>query len=220
MRSMLVRVSGGGVGGPPGMMAIVTVDPEQPAEQIRQAKEEARRQVEQFRQAAQEPEQQREWIRQNNVIYGGLIAVGLVLVQPFLTATTLDRSAEICVVAFSAAIPLLAALVLVNHQESFRRRLTDSRLVRVTRSRSCWRFRRPGRRLLAHHVARRSGGLGQCRRGNGGPFRRLLPPGAGRPPGPRSRTAPGTSRTRCKAASLTPFAPIKDLLTRLEIKEC
>jgi hypothetical protein len=41
----------------------------------------------------------------------------VVLVQPFLTAPSLDRSATICVVAFSVAIPLLAALVLVNRQE-------------------------------------------------------------------------------------------------------
>jgi cation transport ATPase len=121
------------------MMTFVAVDPEQRAEQIRaeqirQAKEEARQQVEQFRQAMQEPEQQREWVRQNNVIYGGLIAVGLVLVQPFLTATTLDWSAKICVIAFSAAIPLLAALVLVNRHENFRRRVADSVAVRVTQS--------------------------------------------------------------------------------------
>jgi hypothetical protein len=83
---------------------------------------------------AVDPEQQREWIRQNNVIYGGLIAVGLVLVQPFFTATTLDWSAKICVVAFSVAIPLLAALVLVNRQEIFRSRVTDSVVVRVSQS--------------------------------------------------------------------------------------
>lgn len=115
-------------------MTIVAVDPEQQAAQIRQVKEEAQRQAARIRQAAQEPEQQREWIRQNNVIYGGLIAVGLVLVQPFLTATTLDWSAKICVIAFSAAIPLLAALVLVNRQEDFRRRVTDSLVVRATQS--------------------------------------------------------------------------------------
>jgi hypothetical protein len=114
-------------------MAIVAVDPEQQAVE-RQVREEARRQAAWIQQAATEPEQQREWIRQNNVIYGGLIAVGLVLVQPFLTATSLNRSAQICVIAFSVAIPLLAALVLVNRQENFRRRVTDSRLVRVTQS--------------------------------------------------------------------------------------
>jgi cation transport ATPase len=117
-------------------MTIVEVDPEQQAVQVREAEEEeeARQQAAWIERAAQEPEQQREWIRQNNVIYGGLIAVGLILVQPFLTATTLDWPAKVCVIAFSAAIPLLAALVLVNLQENFRRRVTDSRLVRVTQS--------------------------------------------------------------------------------------
>jgi hypothetical protein len=33
------------------------------------------------------------------------------MVQPFLTAASLDLSARVCVVAFSVAIPLLAALV-------------------------------------------------------------------------------------------------------------
>jgi hypothetical protein len=116
------------------MMAVVAFDPEQQAAQIRQVKEEARRQAAWIQQAAEEPEQLREWIRQNNVIYGGLIAIGLVLVQPFLTATSLNWSAKICVIAFSAAIPLLAALILVNRQESFRRRVTDSLLVRATQS--------------------------------------------------------------------------------------
>ena len=115
------------------MMAGVA-DPEQDAVQIRQVEDEARGEEAALRRAGAEPEQQREWIRQNNVIYGGLIAAGLVLVQPFLTAPALNWSARICVIAFSAAIPLLAGLVMVNQQESFRRRATDSVLVRVTQS--------------------------------------------------------------------------------------
>ena len=116
------------------MMTAVANDQEQQAVQIRQVEEEARRQAAWIQRAAEEPEQQREWIRQNNVIYGGLIAIGLVLVQPFLTSTPRDWSAKICVVAFSVAIPLLAALVLVSRQETFRRRPTDSLVVRATRS--------------------------------------------------------------------------------------
>jgi hypothetical protein len=80
-----------------------------------------------------DPAQEQEWLRQNNLIYGGLIGIGVVLVQPFLTAASLDRSATICVVAFSMAIPLLAALVLVNRQEVFRRRLTKAVTVEVAR---------------------------------------------------------------------------------------
>ena len=81
-----------------------------------------------------EPEQEEEWIRQNNLIYGGLIVVGVYMVQPFLTATSLDLPAKISVVAFSVAIPLLAALVLVSQQEAFRRRATKSRIVAITKA--------------------------------------------------------------------------------------
>jgi uncharacterized membrane protein len=75
----------------------------------------------------QDPGQEQEWLRQNNLIYGGLIGVGVVLVQPFLTAGSLDVPATICVLAFSVAIPILAALVMLNQQEAFRRRATASR---------------------------------------------------------------------------------------------
>ena len=81
----------------------------------------------------QDPQQEQEWLRQLNLIYGGLIAIGVIMVQPFLTAASLDLSAIVCVVAFSVAIPLLAALVLVNQQEAFRRRATKSVLVAVAR---------------------------------------------------------------------------------------
>jgi hypothetical protein len=81
----------------------------------------------------QDPEQIQEWLRQNNLIYGGLIGIGVVMVQPFLTAASVDLSAKICVVAISVAIPLLAALVLVNRQEAFRRRVAKSVLVETAR---------------------------------------------------------------------------------------
>jgi hypothetical protein len=73
--------------------------------------------------------QEAEWVRQNNLAYVGLMGAGLVMVQPFVTAATLDLPAKICVVAFAVAIPLLAALVLVSQQEAFRRRSTPSVLV-------------------------------------------------------------------------------------------
>jgi hypothetical protein len=78
--------------------------------------------------------QQREWLRQNNLIYGGLIGIGAVLVQPFLSAASLDLTATICVVAFSLAIPILSALLMLNHQEAFRRRAISSRFVDVGRA--------------------------------------------------------------------------------------
>ena len=68
------------------------------------------------------------------MIYGGLIGVAVVMVQPFLAATTLDMSARVSVIAFAVAIPLLAALVLVNRQETFRGRRSASVSVVVAQS--------------------------------------------------------------------------------------
>jgi O-antigen/teichoic acid export membrane protein len=81
----------------------------------------------------QNPEREQEWLRQLSLIYSGLIGIGVVMVQPFLTAASLDLSAMVCVVAFSVAIPLLAALALVNQQEAFRRRASRSALAEVAR---------------------------------------------------------------------------------------
>lgn len=72
--------------------------------------------------------QQDEVLRQNNLMYGALIGVGVVVVQPFLTAPqeTLGVAARICVLAFAVAIPMLAALIMLNRQEVFRRRAAGS----------------------------------------------------------------------------------------------
>ena len=72
-------------------------------------------------------------MRQLSLIYSGLIGIGVVMVQPFLTASSLDLSAKISVVAFSVAIPMLAALVLVNQQEVLRQRATTTFLVETAR---------------------------------------------------------------------------------------
>ena len=81
----------------------------------------------------QDPQQEQEWVRQLSLVYSGLIGIGVLMVQPFLTAASLDSSAKISVIAFSVAIPLLAGLVLVNQQEVFRRRMTKSVLVETAR---------------------------------------------------------------------------------------
>jgi len=70
-----------------------------------------------------------EALRQSGVIYGGLIAIGVVMVQGFLETSSLDAPAKVGTVAFAVAIPLLAALVLINRQEAFRGRRTASRSV-------------------------------------------------------------------------------------------
>jgi hypothetical protein len=75
-----------------------------------------------------------ESVRQNGLIYGGLIGIGVVIIQGFLEAPSQNPSARISVIAFSVAIPLLAALVMVNRQETFRRRRTPSLTVTIAES--------------------------------------------------------------------------------------
>ena len=99
------------------------------------AREEARRTAEEARARAAHAlsgEMKEEVIRQSGLIYGGLILIGVYMVQPFLVAPSLDASAKVSVIAFAVAIPLLAALVMVNRQEAFRRRRTTSITVNVT----------------------------------------------------------------------------------------
>ena len=67
-----------------------------------------------------------EAVKQTGLIYGGLIGIAVVMVQGFLEAPSDDTSARVSIIAFSVAIPLLAALVMVNRQETFRRRPTPS----------------------------------------------------------------------------------------------
>jgi hypothetical protein len=117
---------------------VVTVTEDAEREATRDAKrlaEDKRNEAEWLaRHITQDPELQQEWIRQDNLAYSGLIAIGIVLVQPFVAGASLDISGMICAVAFAIAIPLLAALVLVNRQETFRRRRTSSRTVAVARA--------------------------------------------------------------------------------------
>ncbi|MFD3406406.1 hypothetical protein ACFWUU_37315 [Kribbella sp. NPDC058693] len=98
------------------------------------AEAEAERIQQEVEDATSDPASQEEWIRQSNLIYGGLAAAGLVVVQPFLTSSPLDLPAKICVIAFAVSIPLLAALLVLNRQEEFRRRVTRSRLVAVAKA--------------------------------------------------------------------------------------
>jgi cation transport ATPase len=76
-----------------------------------------------------------EVLRQQGLIYGGLmILIGVYMVEPFLTAPSLDASATTSILAFAVAIPLLAALVMVNRQEAFRGRRTPSVMVTVAQA--------------------------------------------------------------------------------------
>ncbi|MDX6279220.1 MAG: hypothetical protein QOH03_291 [Kribbellaceae bacterium] len=105
-----------------------------PAEQAQLAEAEADRIQQEVEGAAFEPAAQEEWIRQSNLVYGGLAAAGLVVVQPFLTESSLDLPAMVCVIAIAVSIPLLAALLVLNRQEAFRRRPTRSAVVGVAKA--------------------------------------------------------------------------------------
>ena len=108
---------------------------ERAEEAERTAEERTRAQAERLKAEALAPTgpMAREELGQLGLIYGGLILIGLYMVQPFLTAPSLDASAKVSIVAFSVAIPLLAALVMVNRQEAFRGRRTSSVTVTIAR---------------------------------------------------------------------------------------
>lgn len=83
---------------------------------------------------AQSEEGRDESLRQLGVMYGGLIGIAVVMIQPFMAATTLDVSAKISSVAFAVAVPLLAALILVNRQEMFRAQRSPSVVATVAQA--------------------------------------------------------------------------------------
>lgn len=103
-------------------------------EQSKSAEERARAESERITAAALTGESKEEGLRQLGVIYGGLILIGVYMVQPFLVAPSLDASANISVIAFAVAIPLLAWLILLNRQETFRGRRATSVTVGVAQS--------------------------------------------------------------------------------------
>lgn len=106
-------------------------DPAQEAEVRKKAAEQEAERI--VRLITQDPELGEEWLRQDNLVYGGLMAIGVVFVQALLPYP-LDASAMTCVLAFAVAIPLLAALIMVNRQEQFRRCRTSSRIVAGARA--------------------------------------------------------------------------------------
>jgi hypothetical protein len=61
------------------------------------------------------------WLQQDNLINVGLIGIGVVIMQPFIAAASLDVPSKISVVAFSLAIPLLAVLVMLTQVQSLYR---------------------------------------------------------------------------------------------------
>jgi uncharacterized membrane protein YfcA len=62
---------------------------------------------------------------QSSVWSGGLIAIGVVILQVFLSSNKLDSAAYISIYAFALAIPILACNILVNFAR--RRSTKDAR---------------------------------------------------------------------------------------------
>jgi len=91
-----------------------------------EAAEQARAQADRGTANALTGEGGEEAVKQSGLVYGGLIGTAVVMVQGFLETPSRDTSARISIIAFSVAIPLLAALLMVNRQETFRRRHTPS----------------------------------------------------------------------------------------------
>ncbi|GHO45586.1 hypothetical protein [Ktedonospora formicarum] len=74
------------------------------------------------------------WLQQNNLTYAGLIGIGVVIVQSFITAPSLDLPSTICVVAFSLAIPLLAVLLMLNQLQSQRHYTASSPYISIAKT--------------------------------------------------------------------------------------
>ena len=79
--------------------------------------------------------QEKDWIGESSLINGGLAGLGLIIMQPFMyKGEFTGLPAKVCVIAFAISTPILAALVLLNHEESFRGHLSNSLIVVVAKS--------------------------------------------------------------------------------------
>ena len=75
-----------------------------------------------------------EWLRQNNLTYGALVGISIVLVQPLITEAEPSPLGLASIILFAAGIPMLAGLIVLNWQELYRHRLAKSGTVTVARS--------------------------------------------------------------------------------------
>ncbi|WP_394550617.1 hypothetical protein ACDF64_09170 [Agromyces sp. MMS24-JH15] len=75
-----------------------------------------------------------EWLRQNNLMYGALVGICIVLVQPYVASGEPSPLGIASVILFAVAIPVLAALIALNWQELYRHRAAKARSVTVARS--------------------------------------------------------------------------------------
>ena len=115
------------------MAEVARREADEAAERARAEAERMEADAESMEAEARTGEAGEEAVRQLGVIYGGLIGIAVVMIQPFLAASSIDRTAKISVIGFAIAIPLLAALIMVNRQETFRRRQTTSITATIAR---------------------------------------------------------------------------------------
>ncbi|MFI6365324.1 hypothetical protein ACIBG0_21505 [Nocardia sp. NPDC050630] len=64
------------------------------------------------------PAEKKKLAKQNSLMYGGLIAIGVVILQGFLTASPLGTSGRISMIAFAISLPLLAVLLMLDEWQS------------------------------------------------------------------------------------------------------
>jgi hypothetical protein len=57
------------------------------------------------------------WLQQETVVYGGMVAIGVVIMQAFIAAGAHDLAAVVSLVAFAVALPLLAVLIMLNQAQ-------------------------------------------------------------------------------------------------------
>lgn len=75
-----------------------------------------------------------EVLKQNNLMYGGLVGICIVLVQPLITGGAPSPLGLTSMILFAIAIPLLAGLIMLSWQELYRHRLARSGAVTVAQS--------------------------------------------------------------------------------------
>lgn len=74
--------------------------------------------------------QVRDWIGEANIIYGGLGGLGIVITQPFMyQGEFTGLAAKICVISFAISTPIFASLLVLNHEEEFKSRMSKSTVV-------------------------------------------------------------------------------------------
>lgn len=58
-----------------------------------------------------------EWTKQAQIVYGGLIGIGVIVLQALISTPLLDLASLISIVSFAVAIPFLAIMVLIYHAQ-------------------------------------------------------------------------------------------------------